>query len=187
MPAFAARYASLCACLGILVAPTEASAQTERRATFSVPIQATAVAGGASKQQMLVLPNSSDTNPAFYFDFVIPRGYKPNGEIRIVLYVTSPAAPCYAKIRPVQLIRSRVSEVPVDDQAGFGMDGVTLLAADGRVAGQAYLLRPDGPMVGQRPSDGITVGFARQPNHRGDTCNGSVFVRHIDVRYPLAP
>ena len=177
-------------CPGLLVVclaawATPASAQSF--GSFSVSIQATAVFGGATKQAMLILPNSPDSNPSFYFDFVIPRGYQTNGEIRVVLYVDSPASPCYAMIKATQLIRSRVSEPPVDDLAGFMQSGVVLLAADGRIAGKIYPLTPDGPMADQRPSDGIAVRFARQPNHRSDTCDGPVFVRHIEVRYPLAP
>ena len=169
---------ALAACLVLWAQP--ASAQ---QGSFSYPPQAASVEGNAVIGHTVALPNVG--TPSFFINFVLPRDYKNNGDVRIVLYLSTPGTPCQVRLAADQLLRKRIGSALVNNITGLTGGNPVVNMAAGVLGGKAFALRPGGPLAGQRRGDGFTVEFTRFADHASDTCPSFLHVQGIDIRYAI--
>src|SRR5262249_44362818 len=93
--------------------------------------------------------------------------------------------PCTTRIIPAQLLRKRVGAPLANDISGLSGGPTFALGANAVVTGARFRLKPGGPPAGQRPGDSFDGQFTREAEDPTDTCNGSVFLQAIDIRYPV--
>jgi len=152
--------------------------------SFSYPIDALRGSSDGAPEELLGTGTSS-----VEFEFMLPQTYSNNGTVRIALYLTALNAPCAARIVPDSLGRRRPGMPARANASGLQAEdhGTTVDFPAGSfvVVEKVFTLNPESGFPGQRKGDGIFVGFKRTANHAADTCNGSVFLMHIDVRYPM--
>jgi hypothetical protein len=131
----------------------------------------------------MFLPDGSARR--FSMNFVLPLAYRNNGEVRIILYLRSPEAPCKVRLVPVQLVRKRIGSPIVDNLTGLSGGGPLVDLPANVLVAKTFILKAGGPLAGQMPGDAFTVRIERQANDPTDTCNGNVFVEATDIRYAL--
>jgi hypothetical protein len=152
---------------------------TER--SFAIPTPAVVVGGIGAGNAAIELPDGTTTT--LFFNFVLPRDYAQNQPVRIVLYLSSSAAPCTVRLVPEQLLRFRLGAPVVKNASGLSVRSPTV-NLDNNLRAQILTLAPGTVLSGQRVGDAFTVSVQRQATDPSDTCAGSVFVEAVDVRYP---
>jgi hypothetical protein len=189
MPAFAQRAGSSRFSLGVFITglglwPAPAAAQ--EMGSFSIPVLAVEVAGGASvSQQSIFLPNAG--TPVFVMPLVLPRDYQNGGDVKIVLYLqTSTATTCQVRLAPAQMFRKRAGFFPMSGLAGLNGNPVTSLTTS-EITTRTFTLKPGGTLSGQKPGDVFSINFNRIATDVSDTCANTVVVHAIDIRYPKPP
>ena len=173
--------AMLCAA-AIAVGVSPAAAGT---ASFSIPPQsATATGVGAGVNVTVSLPAAG--NPAFAVNFVLPDDYAQNTVAKVALYLSTPAAPCVARLAPAQMVRLRPGLPIVNNLSGFAaQNGAAKLSfpENGALVQKVFTISPSSAFSGQQKRDAFIVEFKREADSTDDTCSANVFVQAIDVRY----
>jgi hypothetical protein len=123
-------------------------------------------------------------NPTFYVSFVLPRDYQNEGTVTIVLYLSTAAGPCTARLVPVQLVRKRLGEPIVNSLDGTSTASFTVGFSGSAVRSKSFMVDRGFVMDGQRRGDALTLQITREAGDPTDTCDGPVFVQAIDIRYP---
>lgn len=152
-------------------------------ASFSIPVGAVIMQGGAVSATTPILPDSG--TPKFVFNFVLPVDYQVNGEVRVILHLQSPAAPCTARIQPFQLSRNRPNTPLGNSLAGVNGGSANVAIAANAIKAKVITLGAPGiaPFTDQKPGDGFNLYIQRDADNAGDTCAGSVFLHAVYVRY----
>jgi hypothetical protein len=169
--------------LGALAAglALSAGAASAVEGSISFPLHGAAVSGGAATGVVINLPNTG--SPNFLVSFVLPRDYKANQPVEIVLYLSGPAGTCTARLVTSQLFRKRIGASIVNSLSGLGENPDVALAGATTVT-QTITLRPGAQPRAQRPGDAFLLRIQREADDTADTCGSSVLVLAIDIRYP---
>jgi hypothetical protein len=170
--------------LGILATSTAAALVVPALATdrsFAIPTSAVVVGGIGAGNTAIELPDGATTT--LFVNFVLPRDYVHNQPVKILLYLSSSAAPCTVLLAPEQLLRFRVGAPAVKNPSGLSVRSPTV-NLDANIGAQILTLAPGTVLSGQRTGDAFTVSVQRPASDPSDTCAGSVFVEAVDVRYP---
>jgi hypothetical protein len=155
-------------------------------ASFSIPINSAEIDGGASVDFYLVLPNSG--SPILTINFVLPRDYDPDTDVRIVFQLLNPSIPdCAMRFTAVDMRRMRAGAPISFALTGLSTTGPTVQLATNVMAQKVFTLAPGGPLPGQQPGDAFLVRFERTSASPSDTCSSAVSVGAIDIRYQIAP
>jgi hypothetical protein len=167
------------ACLAFWADPASALQKS-----FSFPPQAAYVFGGAQLNgDSLLLPNAG--SPTFLITFALPLDYQNNGQVRIVVYLSG-GSTCKVRLIPQSLRRKRIGSPITSNLTGLsGGNPLVDLSSFDIAAGKVFTLDPGGPLAGQKRGDAFTVQFTRQADDPTDTCNGTVSVQAIDIRYAV--
>jgi hypothetical protein len=174
---------ALIACSALCAQPAAAA-----RGSFGIPPAATTGDGGTTiNGAVITLPDAGA--PSFTMTFVLPRDYKTDSAIRIVVYLsTFLGTPCSVRFLPVALVRTRVGANIVNNPGGLSTPSPYItFPSIGRAVQKTYRLTPGGGLAGQNKGDAITIAFRRDAGDPGDTCIGDALVHSIDIRYELAP
>ena len=150
--------------------------------SFAIPTPAIVVGGIGAGSTAVELPDGTITT--LFFNFVLPRDYAQNQPVKIVLYLSSPAAPCIVRLVPEQLLRFRLGAPAVKNPSGLTVRSPAV-NLDANIRAQILTLAPGTGLSGQRVGDAFTVSVQRPAADPSDTCAGSVFVEALDVRYPI--
>ena len=164
-----------------IVSSWSAPATAQPNASFSIPVAATILTGGATLTLgAIVLPSSNTTT--FAFDFVLPRDYVNDTEVTVVLNLSADNSPCTLRLAGDTMVRRRSPRAVVLGLAGLTAPNPNVDFPSANVLLRQFTINPGGAMPGQRRGDAITLQLRREGNDAADTC-GSVFVGTIDVRY----
>jgi hypothetical protein len=176
---------------GALSFPLMLSANAASAASASIvyPIGAAHTSASTPNQRYINLHKAGEAE--FYLNFVLPLDYVTNGLVRIVLYLTdgrpdSLSAPCTMRLEPYELIRSRPGRNILNDLSGL-LGSQTTDIPTTKAVKKVFSLVPTAAFPGQRAGDGIEVGFKRLGSHVRDTCRRDVYLRHIEIQYPVQP
>jgi hypothetical protein len=146
---------------------------------------AAGVFGAATNPGVIVLAAAG--NSIFSVTFVLPPDYDNNGKVEVVMLMTNTGGECAARIVPTQLFRYR-ADLPFENSLS-GVNGgnpVVSFAGGSLVVKKVFAITKGSGMAGQRRGDALEILVTRQGDDVTDTC-GNVFVRGIEIRYPLAP
>lgn len=181
------RKAFLTFVLGIVGGVVFAAGDADAQKSFSVPVEAVSLSGGATVAGTVNLGNSG--SPGFLFPFVLPEDYAANQTVEITFYLSAATPSCAVRFVPFHLSRLRIgSAIAIGTSGLTAVGGATVDLSDvGIVVGKRLLLRRASTVLpGQRPRDLIRIGMQRQADDGSDTCTGVLFVHGIDIRYPTA-
>ena len=161
-----------------------APAMGQNLASFSIPVFASRLEGATFGASSIVLPSSG--TPDFTVNFVLPRDYVINGEVLVVIYLTTPTVPCSIRFVPSALVRQRGNATSVSGLVGInGGSPVVNFPTTGATVLKNFRIAPGGIVADQRRGDSIFLRLTREADDATDTCPDNAFVVGIDVRYPV--
>lgn len=155
-------------------------------ASINYPYTAVSPRGVGTTVGLAVLLPASGTS-GFALNFVLPRDYRNNGTVQIVLQLSSANFVCAAQLVPVQVQRRRPGLTATFSVAGLAaLDGSpTVNFLSNAVVEKIFTVKPAAGFPGQRRGDSLTVQLNREADAAADTCAGIVSLHAIDIRYPL--
>jgi hypothetical protein len=126
--------------------------------------------------------------PAFVINFVLPRDYDPDIDVKIVIQMIVKGSDCDVRFRALDMFRFRPGVAFAHGLAGLSTTAATVhFPPDGVVAQKVFTLAPGGLLSGQKAGDGYFVQFQRLANNAADTCTGSIGISGIDIRFQTSP
>lgn len=165
------------------------SAATAAERSISFSPHALGPLGNASVSTDLVL--SGTLGGSFQLNFVLPPDYKPNSVVRVHVYASS-FEQCDAFLKIIIARRHRVGLPVTDSLSGIApQNGTDVISFAGSniAAWKIFTVRRavDGTLAGQRAGDALKLSFLRSHLTAIDTCDGDIFVSHVEVRYTTDP
>ena len=134
----------------------------------------------------VVLPDAG--NPDFGFGFMIPRPYKKNSSIRVILYWSTQDTNCGIVLEPEFVERTRVGHVVTTGVPSGGLvpeNASTVLAAPAIAstgASKVYVLNPDQGFT-QESDDAILLALVRNDGSVNDTCTSDLVITGVKIEY----
>ena len=134
----------------------------------------------------IALPDTG--NPDFGFGFMIPRPYKINSPIRVILLWSTQDTSCGIVLEPEFVERTRVGHVVTTGVSSGGLvpeNASTVLTAPAVAstgASKVFLLSPDQGFT-QESDDAILLAFDRNVGSVNDTCTSDLVITGIKSEY----
>jgi hypothetical protein len=178
---------------GLAAAALGVDTATAGRRSFTVDPMGVRAANGAGKSldtgglAGVSLPDNG--TPDFGFGFVIPRGYRRNAPIRILLNWQTADTSCGIVLQPEFVDRSRPGHAPTtgppaDDLAAEDLSLVLAAPATSLQGNLKVFILSRVPGFDQQSGDAIHVAFVRDAGALSDTCSDDLVVSGITVEYP---
>ena len=136
----------------------------------------------------LVLPDNGGGLADFGFGFTIPRPYKLNSPIRIILTWSTQGTNCGIVLEPEFVERARAGHAVTTGTPSGGLtpeNATTVLTAPAVASegtAKVFVLSPDQGFT-QQSDDAILVAFVRNDNSNSDTCSADLVITGIKIEY----
>jgi hypothetical protein len=117
------------------------------------------------------------------FNFVLPRDYVNNTEVKIVLSLRSVSTACGIYLAALQMARSRAGRPEVVSLDGLTAPNPVINATSTNVFLKTFKINPGGAFTDQKRGDAISLHLARLTGEPQDNCAGALIISGIEVRY----
>jgi hypothetical protein len=180
-----------CCALAAGIALAARAAAAEEFGSFSYPPQAVHPFGAATVSSVVNIPKSDPGVHGFFVNFILPRDYRANAKVRIVVHMQNavPGRGCDIVFEPQSFARWRPGAAPLPFSTGLSAaDGSRLVSFPNKnVVTKVFTVVRDPALPGQRPGDGLRAALGRPGGDPDDTCGGTVQVPGIEILYPRTP
>jgi hypothetical protein len=167
--------------IAALAALTPVAAEAASRSLNLTPHDFGIQTGAAYATGVIELPNAG--SPSVVANFVLPRDYKGDTDVRLRLVMFASSA-CTVRFGLSAASRSRSGSTLYNSTTEYAFaNGNTAVSAGASITfTKTLIVKPAPGLGGQKPGDGIVVRIFRDATAINDTCD-MVQIRHGEVRY----